>query len=302
VTAPRVRNRTLVLGLVLVGVIVFIAAFGPSLAPHDPNEVTRIARDRAQEWHTSPFDPLLIPGHPLGTDFDGRDNLSRLLRAFRPTLAIAALGGAMRLTLGLAIGLAAGWLVGRAGRFFEGLERAAAATPVLVVSILALHLTGLERSVWQFVFAISVSGWAGSSFLVAAISRRTQSAQYVEAARGLGASEASILLRHVFPRLRSLVPVLFAFEIGATLLALGELGFLGFYYGGAETHGVARGDSSGTWNMLVPGQPELAQMLSGGWQNIFQTPWMVVWAGGAFFFAILAFTILGEGLRRRVML
>lgn len=299
--AQPVRNPTLILGLVLVGVIVFVAAFGPSLAPRDPHEVTRIARDRSQAWHTSPFDPLLIPGHPMGTDFDGRDNLSRLLWAFRPTLAIAALGGAVRLTVGLMIGLAAGWLAGRAGRIFEGLERAAAATPVLVVAILALHLTGLERSVWQFVFALSVSGWAGSSFLVAAITRRTKSAQYVEAARGLGASEASILLRHVVPRLRTLLPVLFAFEIGATLLALGELGFLGFYFGGAETRSVARGDTSGTWNMLVPGQPELAQMLSGGWQNIFQTPWMVVWAGSAFFFSILAFTMLGEGLRRRVM-
>lgn len=110
-----------------------------------------------------------------------------------------------------------------------------------------------------------------------------------------------LLLRHVVPRLRTLLPVLFAFEIGATLLALGELGFLGFYFGGAETRSVARGDTSGTWNMLVPGQSELAQMLSGGWQNIFQTPWMVAWAGSAFFFSILAFTMLGEGLRRRVM-
>ena len=293
-------DRTLSVGLALVGVIVLVAVFGPMLAPRDPHEVVRIAQDRSDAWHTSPFDPLQIPGHFLGTDYDGRDIFSRLLWAFRPTLVIASLGGAVRLILGIIVGLGAGWSIGRLGKSFEALERAAAATPLLVVAIIVLQLTGLGRGALHFVVALSISGWAGTSLLVAALTRRIRGAGYIEAARGLGASELRILVQHVLPQIRTLLPVLLAFEIGGTLLALGELGFLGFYFGGAETRGVARGDSAGTWDVLIAGQPELAQMLSGGWQNIFQTPWMILWAGGAFFFSILAFTMLGEGLRQRI--
>ena len=60
------------------------------------------------------------------------------------------------------------------------------------------------------------------------------------------------------------------------------------------------GHSSAAWLVVVAGEPELAQMMSGGWDNFFQTPWLALWSGGAFFLAVFSFMLLGEGLKRHL--
>lgn len=296
--SPR-PNRPLRLGLGLLGVLLLLALLGPALAPHDPAENVRILRDPFGQWHTAPFAPLLIPGYPLGTDYDGRDILSRLLYAVRPTLLMAVLAGLARTGIGLGIGLLAGWARGRAERLWDGLIQGAAAMPILIVAILLLYAAGDGRDTATFALALSATGWASTALLVRAQVRIIREARYVEAARALGAGGGGILRRHVLPQLATLMPIRLALETGATLLVLAELGFLGFYLGGGEVRAVARGDTAGAWSVIIAGQPELAQLLSGGWQNFFQTPWLALWGGAAFFLAVLAFMALGEGLRRR---
>lgn len=292
-------RAVLVAGAVLVGAVVFLAAFGPGLAPRDPEARVRILRDAAGQWRTAPFAPLEMPGFPLGTDYDGRDILSRLLAAFRPTLVMALAAAALRLALGTALGLCAGWLPGRAGRAAGGLVQGAAAVPQLVVAVGVLLVLAGGPGIGHFVAALCATGWASTALVTSAIAAGIRGQAYVEAARAAGAGEGAIVRRHVLPELARAVPTRLAFEVGAALLALGELGFLGFLLGGGDTRSVARGDTSGAWQVVIPGAPDLAQMLSGGWQNFYQTPWLAVWGGGAFFVAVLAFMLLAEGLRER---
>jgi len=293
-------NATLAAGMALTSVVVALAVFGPALAPLDPEAYVRILRDEAGTWRTAPFAPFDVQGYPLGTDYDGRDILSRLLGAFRPTLIMAASAATVRLMLGIVVGASAGWLRGRAGRLVGGVLQAAAAVPLLMVAVGVLYALGGSYGMVHFVAALSLTGWASTALIVAGIVAGIRNQAFIEAARASGAGEAAIVRRHVVPMLVALLPMRLAFEIGASLLALGELGFLGFLLGGGATRSVARGDSSGAWQVMIAGQPDLAQMLSGGWQNFYQTPWLAVWGGGAFFVAVLAFMLLGEGLRGRL--
>jgi ABC-type dipeptide/oligopeptide/nickel transport system permease subunit len=292
-------NVPLVVGLALVSVLVVLAWLGPGWAPHDPMKAYPILRDEAGEWHRHPLDPGELPQFPLGTDYDRRDILSRFLWAFRPTLLMAAFAAAIRLALGTTLGLLGGWLTGRLGSVANGVTSLASTVPLLVLAILLIYLTGRERSLWQFVFALSVTGWATTAYLIGTLTRALRGEPYIEAARSLGAGGPHILRHHVLPQVRGLLPVVLAFEIGAVLLVLGELGFLGLFVGGAATRAVADGASAGAFLKLVPGMPELSQMLSVGWDNFFQTPWLSLYAGLAFFFAVFSFMLLGEGLKRR---
>jgi ABC-type dipeptide/oligopeptide/nickel transport system permease subunit len=147
--------------------------------------------------------------------------------------------------------------------------------------------------------ALSFTGWASSAALVRARVRGIRGEPYIEAARALGASDGFIFRRHVLANLRRLLPVMAAFEMGGVLLLLAELGFLGFFLDGGLNRFVARGDSAGAWMVRTAGTPELGQLLSGGWQNFYQSPWMALWGGAAFFLAVLSFMLLGEGLKRR---
>ena len=98
----RRTNRSLQIGLVIIGLVVALALFGPSIAPHDPLEETQIIKVD-NEWVTIPF-PAFTPGYPLGSDGHGRDLLSRLLWGVRPTLILVVVVAGVRLVLGLAWG------------------------------------------------------------------------------------------------------------------------------------------------------------------------------------------------------
>jgi ABC-type dipeptide/oligopeptide/nickel transport system permease subunit len=292
-------NVPLVLGAGIVTILLFLALFGPRLAPYDPMQRFPIMRDANGEWHMHPFAPLEMPGFPLGTDFDNRDVLSRLMWAVRPTMTIALLATLIRLLVGCVLGLVAGWSAGRIGGLAGSLITLATSMPLLVVALLVLYVMGSERSAWQFVIALSLTGWAASAQLVSIRARGLRGEGYIEAARGFGAGTGFIVRRHVVPHVRALAPIIASFDVAAVLLVMAELGFIGFFLGNPEYRSIARGDSPGVWLKLIPGQPELSQMLSVGWDNVFQTPWMMLWAGLAFIMAIAGFTLLGEGLRRK---
>ena len=103
---------------------------------------------------------------------------------------------------------------------------------------------------------------------------------------------------YVLPQVQTLVLVTWAFEMSAVLLQLAELGFLGFFMGGGAIRLIPDPNSGGFISELMAGRPELGQMLSAGWENFFNVPWMSVVAGTAFFFAVFSFMMLSEGLKR----
>ncbi|MCB0216711.1 MAG: ABC transporter permease [Caldilineae bacterium] len=291
------RNWPLVSGLCLIGVMLSLALGAPWMDIPDPMAQTRFVRDETG-YHWKPFEPGEVRGFPLGTDFDGRDVRSRLIWGLRPTLLLALSVALIRIALAASVGILAGWDSGSKGRLAGGLIHLSNMVPLLVVAIVLLYLVGGGMRAGDMILALSVTGWSGAARLVAARVRGLRHVGYIEAARALGAGPGFILRKHVIPALTGLLPVLAAFEMAAALLLLGELGFLGFYLGGGTIRGVARTDTAGSWLVRIPGQPELGQMLSVGWENFFQSKWLSLWAGLAFGVSVAAFLLLGEGLRR----
>ena len=289
---PRRRNWPLIIGLVLVLCILFLAVFGPSLALRDPLETNTVVKVGG-EWVRLPYPPFAVPGFPLGSDAYGRDLLSRLLWGIRPTLILVTVVACVRLVLGVLIGLAAGWSSGRWGRILEGVMSGALAIPVIIVSLAVITAIGIQRGLIAFIVGLAVTGWAETARLVSEQTRGLKSLPYVEASGALGASGTETLARHVVRQISPMFGMLLAFEAGSTLMTVAALGFLGYYVGGAFWIEVT--DFS---TRAISGMPELGQMLANSWQ-IFK-PWATVATGTVIFLAVLGFSLVGEGLRRRL--
>jgi ABC-type dipeptide/oligopeptide/nickel transport system permease subunit len=279
-------------GLGLLLLVVFLAGAGPALAPQDPVETHTVAQVDG-EFVPIPYPPLTVPGFPLGTDNYGRDLLSRLLWAVRPTLVIVVLVSLIRLLIGVALGTAAGWAQGRQGRVLEGVIAAALAVPTLIAAVMVITAMGIQPGRAAFVIGLVATGWADTARLVSEQTRLLKGQPYVEAARALGSSGTETVVRHIVRQITPLLGMLFAFEAGSTLMVLAALGFLGYYVGGA--YWIVVGDFTAA---AASGLPELGQMLADSW-DIFK-PWATVAAGTMIFLTVLGFNLLGEGLRRRL--
>jgi ABC-type dipeptide/oligopeptide/nickel transport system permease subunit/sugar lactone lactonase YvrE len=284
------RNWPLAFGLALVGLVLLLAIAGPSMAPRDPLEEHNIFQIQG-EWHIPPLNPF-TPGYPFGTDNFGRDLYSRLLWAVRPTLVMVSIVALVRLTLGLLVGLLAGWLEGRPARALDALLQAALSVPVLLVALGAIAVVGVELGLWAFILGLSLTGWVETAQQVREQTRIVKGQSYVEAALALGASNRQILLHHVLKQISPMLAMLFAFEVSSTLMATAGLGFLGYHIGGD------------VWVMVedfvsrrISGMPELGQMLATSWVTLTR-PWAMVATGTLVFTTVLGFNLVGEGLRQ----
>ena len=296
-------NFPLLIGVPLVLLFVIIAIFGPWLSPHHPIERFDIVQDDNGNFHVPPFKPGEVAGFPLGTDHIGRDVASRLLWAPQPTFFLVLGVALCRILIGTLVGLLEGWHTGRTSDLIRAVGQAAGALPMLIVAMLTItifSLAGLGDSTGPFLLALTITGWAGPAKIVAERVRLLRTEPYIEASRALGASDLRIVFKHLLPQVMTILPVILAFEMSATLLVTAELGFLKFFIGGAEMFAVPNGRDPGVTLFPVPGMPELGQMLSVGWDNFFLEPWVAVWVGATFFYAIFAFMMLGEGLKRRI--
>jgi peptide/nickel transport system permease protein len=250
-------NWPLSFGLLIVLLISVIALFGQWLAPLDPTKTTFIAQSYAGVWTKPPFAAFTIPGYWFGSDVQGRDLLSQLLWAVRPTMLMVVTVAAVRLGLGTAIGITSAWSAGRLARWLEVLIAAALAIPVLIVALAVIAIVGIESGVLAFIVGLSLSGWGETARLVREQTRIIKEQLYIEAGRAIGETETEIISRHVLRQLLPVLGMLFAFEISATLLTTATLGFLGYYLGG------------GVWFQVedfvaqrIAGTPELGQMLA----------------------------------------
>lgn len=290
--ARRPRNVALWAGLGLVGLVALVALIGPDVAPSDPLQDTYIKEDFTGEWVRPPFKPLTVPGFPLGSDTFGRDLFSQMLWAVRPTLTLVLTAAALRITVGIVVGLIAGWSVGRVGRLFGSAISAALSVPVLFVALCVITLFGVRYGVWAFIAGLVLTGWADVARVLAEHTRGIKQRPYVEAARALGSSDPQLIYRHVLPQVMPLVWTMLAFEVSSALLTTAALGFLGYYI---HSIWMPLGDWTG---IRAAGKPELGQMLAAGFE-MRATPWGMVIAGSVVFLTVLGFNLLGEGLRLR---
>jgi len=285
-------NFPLLSGLVLVAFIIVLAIWGPAWAPHNPLERTTLLQIDG-EWDTAPFAPG-TPGFPLGSDQAGRDVLSRLLWAVRPTLLLVVAAVGVRLLVGISVGLLSTGSSHRLSWLLELLTAAFLAVPALLIALALLTkvilLSNSKPSRLAFIIALSIAGWAESARMVREQTRLLLAQPYVEAARALGASQFSLYRRHILPHLMPMIWMQSAFEVGAAIMLVGGLGFLGIFMGGSVTV------NDSLIHSPLAAYPDLGEMLSSSIQVIVE-PWGMVFAGTVVFFTVLGFNLIGQGLR-----
>jgi peptide/nickel transport system permease protein len=258
------RNRVALVGLGLLVLLFLLALGAPLLTDYDPT------RQNLAEA-LGPFSRA----HPLGTDELGRDMLARLLYGGRLSLMIGFVAVGVGLVVGVPLGAISGF---RGGLMDLGVQRVADILLSFPGFLLALSLAAMLGVGLQNVI-ISVGVGAVPFFirLVRGSVLSIREMQFVEAATALGQRQRVIMFRHVLPNAIAPVIVQATLNLGSAILVAAGLGFLGL--------GVQ------------PPTAEWGAMLGEGRQYIFRAPGLTTFPGLAIFVAVLAFNLLGDGLR-----
>jgi ABC-type dipeptide/oligopeptide/nickel transport system permease subunit len=251
-------------GTVLVALVVAAGLFAPWLSPHDPYA---IAMD----------DALRAPGlaHPFGTDAFGRDVATRVMYGARFSLQVGIVSRLIALAIGTLLGLLAGYYGGRADRWIMRLADVTLAYPGLLLLIAVVAAVGPSKL--SLFIALGVVGWAGVARLVRAQVLSIKEREYVLAIRSLGASNATVIARHVLPNVLTPIIVIFSMGLGASIMAESSLSFLGL---GAQ-----------------PPTASWGSMISGGIDYLRVAPWLSLAPGIVVTVAVLGFNLLGDALR-----
>jgi peptide/nickel transport system permease protein len=260
------RNPFGVIGLVLVLAFVFLAAFGPFLAPYDPAH---------SDVHAQLQGPSLA--HPFGTDTLGQDVLSRVIAGARISFIIGAAAVGIGVTGGALLGVLSGYYGGVIDSFIQRTGEAGAAFPGLFLYLILIAALG--RGEKTIIAAIALGALIGGSRVLRALAIVLKSSAFVEASRSMGATELRILLTHIIPNVIPIVIVIASSAWGGAILAEAALSFLGI--------GVEPGTPS--WGMDLSVNYHFAGTL-GYWH-------LVAFTGGAISLAVLGFNLLGDTLR-----
>lgn len=245
--------------------VVLAALLAPWLAPADP-----IRGDLKHAYLTAPGLTF-----PLGADTQGRDVLSRVLYGARISLAVGVISQSVAVSLGLLLGLLSGYY----GRWIDALVmRLADVTLAFPALLLLIAVSAAVRPSLPLVFVIiGAVGWAGMARLVRSQVLVLRGAEYVQAARALGAPDRRILWRHLVPNVRAQVLVAATLGIAGAIMAEAALSFIGL---GAQ-----------------PPTPSWGAMVADGRELLRVAPWVSFAPGVAIGIAVLGFNLVGEGLR-----
>ena len=260
-------DRLALAGVSLVAVFAVMALAAPLLATHDPALID--AMRRLEEPSRE---------HLFGTDNLGRDTFSRIIHGSRWSLGTVAISTALIMSIGVAVGTAAGYFGGLVDEILMRVVDVLLAFPSL---LLALAIAGTIGPGLTSVIAALVSvWWASYARIVRGMVLSIREREFIQAARGLGASDLHIVLRHILPNILAPVAILATVEMGELILAVAALGFLGL---GAQ-----------------PPAPEWGTMVNDARPFLLSNPRLMIYPGLAIGLAVVGFNLLGDGLRDRL--
>ncbi len=259
-------NKLAVLGLAIIGLLVFVAAFAPWLAPHSP-----VSGDLAN----SRLLPMGSPGYLLGTDDQGRDILSRLIYGSRWTLYVVLLVAILSAPVGLLVGTVAGYAGGWVDALLMRITDIFLAFPKLILAL--AFVAALGPGIENAVIAIAITSWPPYARIARAETLTLRNSDYISAVKLMGASPARIVIRHIMPLCLSSLIVRVTLDMAGIILTAAGLGFLGL---GAQ-----------------PPLPEWGAMIASGRRVILDQGWVAAVPGMAILIVSLGFNLLGDGLR-----
>ncbi|MDH3269980.1 MAG: ABC transporter permease [Gemmatimonadota bacterium] len=260
-----------IFAVIVLGAVAIAAAFGPVLAPSDPNR-QNLALRLADPMAAGPDGTVFW----LGSDALGRDVLSRLLYGARVSLLV----GIAAISVGGGIGIVAGLLSGYFGGWVDDLIMRLGdiqlAFPFILLAIMFLVVMG--SGVGNLVLVLGIGQWVTYARIVRADTLSLREKEFVEAARALGDSTPSIIFRTILPNILAPLTVIASFNVASVILSEAALSFLGL--------GVP--PEVPTWGSMLAESRDT--LVANKW-------WLAVFPGVAIMLTVLSFNILGDWLR-----
>ena len=262
-----IKNPLSALGFAIIVILVLTAVFAPYIAPY-PDQGRGLSN--IQERLAPPSTT-----HWLGTDNLGRDVLSRIIFGARVSLQASIFVVSIVVLIGVPLGLVAGYFGGKIDALIMRFADMILAFPSLLLAIAIV--SSLGHNLFNALIAISVPWWPWYTRLMRSQVISLKEMQFVESARAVGVSRWRIMFRHILPNCLSPVIVQATLDMGYIILALAGLGFLGL----------------GT----QPPAPDWGVMVSDGREFFMKQWWISTYSGAAIFLTVLAFNLLGDGVR-----
>lgn len=258
------RDRMAVAGAILALLFILMAFLAPFLAPYDPFE-QRIARrlqgPTADHW--------------LGTDEYGRDVLSRIIYGSRASLLVGFVSVAGAGLVGTILGVMAGFIGGRVDEIISSMVNLLMSFPSLLLGLIVVVVLG--PGTVNVIVAVGISLVPNFIRLARGPTLALREREFVQAARAAGAPPFRIIWRHILPNIMGSVSVMSTLWLATAIRTEASLSFLGL--------GVQ------------PPTPSWGNMIKSGVDNLFSTPWLAVFSGLALTLMVLAFNMMGDGLR-----
>lgn len=257
-------NRAFAVTSVLVLCLLLIAIAAPVIAPYDPT-------------HAAMKDAFLEPGaqHLFGTDKLGRDCFSRVLYGARASLTGVLVLVASVFVVGTTMGVVSGYFGGKVDMVIMRISDMMISFPGMILAIAIAGIMG--GSLVNAVFALTIVSWTKYARLARSMVLKVKRRDFVEAAIVNGGTASHILWAHILPNILPMMVITAAADIGALMMELAGLSFLGF---GSQ-----------------PPAPEWGLMLNEGRQQLQTAPWLMFFPGLAIFVTVVIFNLWGDSLR-----
>ena len=260
-----------ILALLILLVVLVVAIFGPAIAPMDPNRQNIMVR-LAAPMADGPNDQIFL----MGSDALGRDAFSRLLYGARVSLLVGVAAILVGGTLGVSAGLVSGYFGGWIDDVLMRLGDIQLAFPFILLAIMFLVVLG--PGLFNLILVLGIGQWVTYARIVRAQTLSLREKEFVEAARAMGDSTASIIFRTILPNIVAPLTVIASFNVASVILAEAALSFLGL--------GVPA--EVPTWGSMLAQSRD--QLIANKW-------WLAIFPGLAIVFTVLSFNIMGDWLR-----
>lgn len=265
-----VQRKLALFGVIVLFLMVIVAVTAPWLTQHDPTQIDIVKRLKPPGWSD---DAGMV--HILGTDTLGRDVWARLVYGTRISLLVGLTAVAIAGSIGVILGLVAGYYGGWPDDLIMRIADIQLAFPFILLAISVIAVLG--PGLLKVIAVLGISGWVPYGRIVRGQVIALREREFVESGRAIGASNWRILSQHILPNTWAPVIVIASFSVASTILAESSLSFLGL--------GVP------------PEVPTWGGMLAEGREYLELAPWLATFPGIAIALTVLSINVMGDWLR-----